>query len=424
MAFSRITTEYTGTNVFAVDFTLGYLEESHVKARVNDEVDGSNNPLYRDITFLTPGTISLSGTLTNGDIVVLTRETPKDTVAHDYADGEELSEANLDDSFLQAIMIAHEALDGRLSTFEADLDMGNHRIKNIVDAVDDQDVPSFAQLKSFTGDAPSFAAAAATSAGAAAVSAAEAASAASDANDDAIATAADRTAVEVIAASLPSNNFVATVDPTVTDDTAAGYAVGSRWINLTTDDSFICVNATNGAAVWQDSSLTIDDLGTLAVLNAVNNANWSGADLDIVNGGTGASTASAARTNLDVYSKSEVDVLTSQRTAWSDVGTDLDDFSGTATSVTNTYGANLDKVETRLVCLVAEGGYAVGDIVDVGASVFFGLNTSYGLSVSYDNTNVTFSGGTLQWFMSPKAGGTAFDPTPTSWKLQYRLIRN
>jgi hypothetical protein len=61
------------------------------------------------------------------------------------------------------------------------------------------------------------------------------------------------------------HNFVATTDPTTSDDTGAGYAVGSKWINITGDESFTCVDATSAAAVWQKTTLTSDELATVAI---------------------------------------------------------------------------------------------------------------------------------------------------------------
>lgn len=49
-------------------------------------------------------------------------------------------------------------------------------------------------------------------------------------------------------------NLAATTDPGATDDSAAGYAVGSRWINTTDDKSWECVDSTASAAVWKELS--------------------------------------------------------------------------------------------------------------------------------------------------------------------------
>ena len=68
------------------------------------------------------------------------------------------------------------------------------------------------------------------------------------------------------------HNFSATADPTVDDDSGEGYAVGSVWINTssTPREAFRCVDATEGAAVWVNTSLEIGELGSMASQDASN----------------------------------------------------------------------------------------------------------------------------------------------------------
>jgi len=49
---------------------------------------------------------------------------------------------------------------------------------------------------------------------------------------------------------VPGGTHPDTRDPTVDDDSDAGYIVGARWINTTTGEEFVLVDDTAGAAVW------------------------------------------------------------------------------------------------------------------------------------------------------------------------------
>jgi len=52
------------------------------------------------------------------------------------------------------------------------------------------------------------------------------------------------------------NNYAATVAPAVTDDSASGYAVGSQWVDVTADNVYACVDSSVGAAVWIKTNAT------------------------------------------------------------------------------------------------------------------------------------------------------------------------
>lgn len=104
-----------GPQTFDITFALGFLEREHVTVNVIGEVDGSGDPIFRAFTWNSDSEILVTDTLPNPCQVRIARSLPRDTLLVDYtADGSITREA-LDRSSRQTIMLAHEALDGRLA---------------------------------------------------------------------------------------------------------------------------------------------------------------------------------------------------------------------------------------------------------------------------------------------------------------------
>ena len=104
---------------------------------------------------------------------------------------------------------------------------------------------------------------------------------------------------------LIKNNYTATTNPTVNDDSTQGYEVGSRWINITSHEAYICLGNGTGAALWElntagTASEIIADHGTSGgtftdVQGAINVAIY---DHDFTSNGVMLRTAAGTYSNL------------------------------------------------------------------------------------------------------------------------------
>ena len=59
------------------------------------------------------------------------------------------------------------------------------------------------------------------------------------------------------------NKLDGTVAPTVNDDSDDGYSEGSFWINVSGNESYRCVDASVGAAVWVNTTLDSSDVAAI-----------------------------------------------------------------------------------------------------------------------------------------------------------------
>lgn len=115
MGFSTNTYVYGGgAQTFPVSFTLGYLSRDDVQVRINDEVDGNDDPVYAEFDWIDASTIEVIPSLTNGDSVEITRTVSKTELEVDFGAGADITPRNLSAQQLQIIMIVHELMDNRI----------------------------------------------------------------------------------------------------------------------------------------------------------------------------------------------------------------------------------------------------------------------------------------------------------------------
>lgn len=113
MAYATVTIPGDGsTTLITASFALGEINQEHVTVRVTGEVNGSGDPIYRTYTKLGSSQYQVDGAAAPVDqFYVVERRVPKEELLVDWEDNDAITEANLNTSQKQAIMIAHEALD-------------------------------------------------------------------------------------------------------------------------------------------------------------------------------------------------------------------------------------------------------------------------------------------------------------------------
>lgn len=358
-----------GTGPFSAPFP--FLDPSHVYV----SVDGV------DVGFSWSGdAVLLDVAAPSGSVVEIRRETPVEARLVDFTDGSVLTEADLDLALLQQLYIAQEVVDqvdgllGRdpLGVFDA----GGARLGGLGDPSAAQDAVTKAYVDGLSGVTAST----------------EAAVSAADAEAAQTAAEAAQAAAEAAAASVGSG---------VPNGGAAGQVLKKS-------------SNADGDADWAD------DLAAPSIADGQILANTSG-QIATASGHD----AAAIRALLEVYAAGETDAA---------IGAALDAFplaeaftsaqqtiaSGGALTIPHNLSMTPDRWDVFIICVGAEHGYGVGDVIQIGAAhAQIGANQGRGVAVQADATNlhVRYGNNAAVFFQLNFDTGAYQNLTNSNWRM-------
>ncbi len=153
----------------------------------------------------------------------------------------------------------------------------------------------------------------------------------------------------------------ATQAPTVNNDTTEGYSVGSEWDDVTNDEAYVCLDATEGAAVWTE--ITGGGAGNPKEISFFLPGDaYVGTGLGYVLVGTNLAKETISKVKIKVLTAPVGSVLTVDCTL---NGTTIFTDQGKRPEIAD--GATADDSDTPDVTAMSEGDYLSWDIDAVGS---------------------------------------------------------